>query len=148
MTHQHARTHTHTLCPRHDDALTSSSSRFHSFLLFLGQPSSSVRDVKVTNFCRIISEFALEYRTTRERVLTIKRKRAVHRERTKTRGKMITEVRPSPACQRSAATESQSELLDLSQCQSVNTVLYIEYQIFVLIRERHQSPQTSSFPGL
>uniref|UniRef100_A0A3Q2WH00 Formin homology 2 domain containing 1 n=1 Tax=Haplochromis burtoni TaxID=8153 RepID=A0A3Q2WH00_HAPBU len=82
--------------------------RFHSFLLFLGQPSSSVRDVKVTNFCRIISEFALEYRTTRERVLTIKRKRAVHRERTKTRGKMITEVRLSPACQRSAEEEHKN----------------------------------------
>uniref|UniRef100_A0A7N6B967 Formin homology 2 domain containing 1 n=1 Tax=Anabas testudineus TaxID=64144 RepID=A0A7N6B967_ANATE len=66
--------------------------RFHSFLLFLGQPSSSVRDIKVTSFCRIISEFALEYRTTRERVLTLKRKRATHRERTKTRGKMITET--------------------------------------------------------
>lgn len=66
--------------------------RFHSFLLFLGQPSSSVRDIKVTTFCRIIGEFSLEYRTTRERVLTLKRKRAAHRERTKTRGKMITEV--------------------------------------------------------
>uniref|UniRef100_A0A671MDB8 FH1/FH2 domain-containing protein 1-like n=1 Tax=Sinocyclocheilus anshuiensis TaxID=1608454 RepID=A0A671MDB8_9TELE len=65
--------------------------RFHSFLLYLGQPSYSVRDTKVTQFCKIISEFALEYRTTRERVLTQKRKRAVHRERTKTRGKMITE---------------------------------------------------------
>lgn len=66
--------------------------RFHSFLLFLGQPSFSVRDIKVTNFCRIISEFALEYRTTRDRALTLKRKRAVHRERTKTRGKMITDT--------------------------------------------------------
>ncbi|XP_061669414.1 FH1/FH2 domain-containing protein 1 isoform X2 [Syngnathoides biaculeatus] len=66
--------------------------RFHSFLLFLGQPASSVRDTKVTWFCRIISEFSLEYRTTRERVLTLKRKRDQHRERTKTRGKMITEV--------------------------------------------------------
>ncbi|XP_051756183.1 FH1/FH2 domain-containing protein 1 isoform X3 [Ctenopharyngodon idella] len=66
--------------------------RFHSFLLYLGQPSYSVRDTKVTQFCKIISEFALEYRTTRERVLTQKRKRAVHRERTKTRGKMITET--------------------------------------------------------
>ncbi|XP_054626553.1 FH1/FH2 domain-containing protein 1 isoform X2 [Dunckerocampus dactyliophorus] len=66
--------------------------RFHSFLLFLGQPSSSVRDTKVTDFCRIISEFSLEYRTTRERALTLKRKRAAHRERTKTRGKMITET--------------------------------------------------------
>lgn len=66
--------------------------RFHSFLLFLGQPSSSVRDIKVTTFCRIISEFSLEHRTNRERVLSLKRKRAAHRERTKTRGKMITET--------------------------------------------------------
>ncbi|XP_013889296.1 FH1/FH2 domain-containing protein 3 [Austrofundulus limnaeus] len=78
--------------------------RFHSFLLFLGQPSSSVRDIKVTSFCRIISEFALEYRTTREQVLTIKRKRAVHRERTKTRGKMITETEKFSA----AVTRSDS----------------------------------------
>uniref|UniRef100_A0A3Q2XXN6 Formin homology 2 domain containing 1 n=1 Tax=Hippocampus comes TaxID=109280 RepID=A0A3Q2XXN6_HIPCM len=66
--------------------------RFHSFLLFLGQPAASVRETKVTSFCRIISEFSLEYRTTRERVLMLKRKREKHRERTKTRGKMITEV--------------------------------------------------------
>ncbi|XP_066569456.1 FH1/FH2 domain-containing protein 1 isoform X2 [Amia ocellicauda] len=66
--------------------------RFHSFLLYLGQPSYSVREMKVTQFCRIISEFALEYRTTRDRVLQQKLKRAAHRERTKTRGKMITET--------------------------------------------------------
>uniref|UniRef100_A0A3Q0QQS1 Formin homology 2 domain containing 1 n=1 Tax=Amphilophus citrinellus TaxID=61819 RepID=A0A3Q0QQS1_AMPCI len=83
--------------------------RFHSFLLFLGQPSSSVRDIKVTNFCRIISEFALEYRTTRERVLTIKRKRAVHRERTKTRGKMITEVRLSSCSSEGSEAEQDRE---------------------------------------
>lgn len=67
-------------------------------MLFLGQPSSSVRDIRVTSFCRIISEFSLEYRTTRERVLTLKQKRAAHRERTKTRGKMITEVMPRGTC--------------------------------------------------
>nr|XP_033796618.1 FH1/FH2 domain-containing protein 1 isoform X2 [Geotrypetes seraphini] len=66
--------------------------RFHSFLLYLGYPSSSVRDTKVTTFCKIISEFALEYRTTRERVLTQKQKRAAYRERNKTRGRMITET--------------------------------------------------------
>uniref|UniRef100_A0A3B4ARX8 Uncharacterized protein n=1 Tax=Periophthalmus magnuspinnatus TaxID=409849 RepID=A0A3B4ARX8_9GOBI len=57
------------------------------------RPSASVRDIKITNFCRIISEFALEYRTSRDRALTLKRKKAAHRERTKTRGKMITEVK-------------------------------------------------------
>ncbi|XP_051787637.1 FH1/FH2 domain-containing protein 1 isoform X2 [Erpetoichthys calabaricus] len=66
--------------------------RFHSFLLYLGQPSYSVRDVKVTHFCKIMSDFALEYRTTRERVLQQKQKRAAYRERNKTRGKMITET--------------------------------------------------------
>uniref|UniRef100_A0A4W3J1S4 Formin homology 2 domain containing 1 n=1 Tax=Callorhinchus milii TaxID=7868 RepID=A0A4W3J1S4_CALMI len=66
--------------------------RFHSFLLYLGHPSNSARDLKVTRFCKIISEFALEYRTTRERVLQQKQKRAAYRERNKTRGKMITEV--------------------------------------------------------
>lgn len=39
-----------------------------------------------------VSEFALEYRTTRERVKEQLEKKANHRERNKTRGKMITEV--------------------------------------------------------
>ena len=41
---------------------------------------------------RTIAEFALEYRTTRERVLVQLEKKASHRERNKTRGKMITDV--------------------------------------------------------
>ncbi|XP_036889040.1 FH1/FH2 domain-containing protein 3 isoform X5 [Sturnira hondurensis] len=66
--------------------------RFHSFLLFMGHPPYAVREVNINKFCRIISEFALEYRTTRERVLQQKQKRANHRERNKTRGKMITDT--------------------------------------------------------
>ncbi|XP_048008834.1 FH1/FH2 domain-containing protein 3 isoform X3 [Megalobrama amblycephala] len=65
--------------------------RFHSFLLFLGHPPYAIREVSVHRFSKILSEFALEYRTTRERVLQQKLKRANHRERNKTRGKMITE---------------------------------------------------------
>ncbi|XP_060103819.1 FH1/FH2 domain-containing protein 3 isoform X7 [Heteronotia binoei] len=66
--------------------------RFHSFLLFMGYPPYTVREVNINKFCKIISEFALEYRTTRERVLQQKQKRANHRERNKTRGKMITDT--------------------------------------------------------
>ncbi|KAK2830160.1 hypothetical protein Q5P01_018091 [Channa striata] len=66
--------------------------RFHSFLLFLGHPAYSVREISVHRFSKIISEFALEYRTTRDRVLQQKQKRADHRERNKTRGKMIVDV--------------------------------------------------------
>ncbi|XP_051922280.1 FH1/FH2 domain-containing protein 3 isoform X5 [Hippocampus zosterae] len=65
--------------------------RFHAFLLFLGHPIYGVRDVSIHRFSKILSEFALEYRTTRERVLQQKQKRATHRERNKTRGKMITD---------------------------------------------------------
>uniref|UniRef100_W5MNV7 Formin homology 2 domain containing 1 n=1 Tax=Lepisosteus oculatus TaxID=7918 RepID=W5MNV7_LEPOC len=86
--------------------------RFHSFLLYLGQPSNSVRDIKVTQFCRIISEFSLEYRTSRERVLQQKRKRAAYRERNKTRGKLITETEKfsgaASAQQNSAVPASQA----------------------------------------
>lgn len=67
-------------------------SRFHKFLLWLGIPFHQVSDTKPNEFCRIISEFALEYRTTRERVLQQLEKKANHRERNKTRGKMITDV--------------------------------------------------------
>nr|XP_033786503.1 FH1/FH2 domain-containing protein 3 isoform X5 [Geotrypetes seraphini] len=66
--------------------------RFHSFLLFMGHPPYTIREVNINKFCKIISEFALEYRTTRERVLQQKQKRANHRERNKTRGKMITDT--------------------------------------------------------
>lgn len=68
--------------------------RFHAFLLFLGHPVYAARDVSVHRFSKVLSEFALEYRTTRERVLQQKLKRANHRERNKTRGKMITDVSP------------------------------------------------------
>uniref|UniRef100_A0A8C1V061 Formin homology 2 domain containing 3a n=1 Tax=Cyprinus carpio TaxID=7962 RepID=A0A8C1V061_CYPCA len=70
--------------------------RFHSFLLFLGQPAYSVREISVTRFSKLLSEFALEYRTTRERVLQQRQKRADHRERNKTRGKMITDISAQP----------------------------------------------------
>lgn len=48
--------------------------------------------MKVTSICKLLREFALEYRTCRERVLQQLTKRAAHRERSKTRGRLITEV--------------------------------------------------------
>lgn len=55
-------------------------------------PPNLVLESKPQTICSIISEFALEYRTCRERVLQQIQKKATHRERNKTRGKMITEV--------------------------------------------------------
>nr|XP_020653529.1 FH1/FH2 domain-containing protein 1 [Pogona vitticeps] len=66
--------------------------RFRSFLLYLGYDSRSAQEVKAIGFCRMLREFALEYRTCWERVLQQRKKRAACRERNKTRGRMITEM--------------------------------------------------------
>jgi len=66
--------------------------RFHKFLLYLGYSSQASREAKVGLFCKTVSEFALEYRTTREKLLQQREKKATQRERRRTRGKMIVEV--------------------------------------------------------
>ncbi|XP_036897420.1 FH1/FH2 domain-containing protein 1 isoform X3 [Sturnira hondurensis] len=66
--------------------------RFHAFLLYLGYTAQAAREVRIMQFCHTLREFALEYRTCRERVLQQQQKRATYRERNKTRGRMITEI--------------------------------------------------------
>ncbi|XP_020031216.2 FH1/FH2 domain-containing protein 1 isoform X1 [Castor canadensis] len=66
--------------------------RFFAFLLYLGYTAQAAREVRIMQFCHILREFALEYRTCRERVLQQQQKRATYRERNKTRGRMITET--------------------------------------------------------
>lgn len=66
--------------------------RYRKFLLWLGVPQHRILESRPNEVCRIISEFALEYRTTRERVQQQIEKKANHRERNKTRGKMIIDV--------------------------------------------------------
>ncbi|XP_043203710.1 FH1/FH2 domain-containing protein 3-like isoform X1 [Amphibalanus amphitrite] len=68
------------------------NNRFCKFLSWLGVAPHQLRDTKPHHFCKVVSEFALEYRTTRERVLQQLEKKANHRERNKTRGKMITDT--------------------------------------------------------
>ncbi|XP_060677392.1 FH1/FH2 domain-containing protein 3-like isoform X2 [Hemiscyllium ocellatum] len=43
--------------------------RFHSFLLYFGYPSSSLRNMAAGKFFQLISDFALEYHTTRAQIL-------------------------------------------------------------------------------
>ena len=57
--------------------------RYHEFLCWMGIPLHFHGDYPVHKTCKILSEFALEYRTTRERVIqTIEKKKAA-RERKK-----------------------------------------------------------------
>ncbi|KAF2351772.1 Formin FH2 domain [Trinorchestia longiramus] len=65
--------------------------RFQKFMTYLGAPVHQAKEAKAQEVCSIVSEFALEYRTCRERVQQQLLKKANHRERNKTRGKMITE---------------------------------------------------------
>lgn len=46
----------------------------------------------IGHFCRILAEFSLEYRTTRERILEQNAKKANDQERKQTRGKLIDDV--------------------------------------------------------
>ncbi|CAF1138395.1 unnamed protein product, partial [Adineta ricciae] len=68
--------------------------RFQKFLVWLGYPRGLIPNTKITPFCKILSEFALEYRTTRDRITTQKQKKQTRAERNKTSGKLITEIIP------------------------------------------------------
>ncbi|CAL8384848.1 unnamed protein product [Arctogadus glacialis] len=51
------------------DPAASSECRFHSFLLFMGYSRTMVRHSSPEGFCKTISDFSLEYRTTRQGIL-------------------------------------------------------------------------------
>nr|CAB3246107.1 FH1/FH2 domain-containing protein 3 [Phallusia mammillata] len=75
--------------------------RFNGMLLYFGTSPKTIETITVQGFARLISEFALEYKTSRDRVLSQKRKKNVKDKRNRTRGKMITETR------KFSATEDQ-----------------------------------------
>ncbi|XP_061450482.1 FH1/FH2 domain-containing protein 1 isoform X2 [Rhineura floridana] len=104
--------------------------RFRSFLLHLGYDTRSAQDVKVTGFCRTLREFALEYRTCRERVLQQQKKRAAYRERNRTRGRMITEMekfatvsKPEVSLAPAVLSASPKQEEDEASHESMTTVL-------------------------
>lgn len=57
-------------------------------LLYFGVSPKMIPDTSVQGFARMISEFALEYRTAKERIESQKKKK----NQKKTSGKMIMEV--------------------------------------------------------
>ncbi|GIY59371.1 hypothetical protein CDAR_33701 [Caerostris darwini] len=85
--------------------------RFVKLMVYLGFPSHLIRESKPHIVCKTISEFALEYRTCRERVQQQIEKAAAMKERIKTRGKMITETDKF----RAPATKEQREDQQLRQ---------------------------------
>ncbi|TMS02363.1 FH1/FH2 domain-containing protein 3 [Larimichthys crocea] len=75
--------------------------RFHSFLLFLGYSKAMVRDTKAEDFCRTVSNFSLEYRTTRQAIL-------LQREREQQRSKAESSGPNTPAVQKEMSTNGNT----------------------------------------
>ncbi|CAH8679353.1 unnamed protein product [Schistosoma rodhaini] len=68
------------------------SARFRHTLEYLGYSPARASSTSVGYFCRILAEFALEYRTTREKIIEGREKKALARERKRTRGKLIVDL--------------------------------------------------------
>lgn len=66
--------------------------RYYKLFLYMGIFLYFVKDMKVNFFCKIVSEFVLEYRIIREKVMQQLVKKVNQRERKKIRGKMIVDV--------------------------------------------------------
>uniref|UniRef100_A0A915PR53 Formin-like protein n=1 Tax=Setaria digitata TaxID=48799 RepID=A0A915PR53_9BILA len=62
--------------------------RWHAFLLFFGYSVHEVPTLKPMAVFKMVNEFALEYRTTRDKILQQRKRLADKRERNKTRGKI------------------------------------------------------------
>uniref|UniRef100_A0A0X3NWJ7 FH1/FH2 domain-containing protein 3 n=2 Tax=Schistocephalus solidus TaxID=70667 RepID=A0A0X3NWJ7_SCHSO len=101
--------------------------RFRELLIYLGFTPSRAENMSVGHFCRIIAEFALEYRTTRERILEEAARKASERERRRTRGKHIDESlefdeeRFGPPAMRATQANSQQAADDIELKQALST---------------------------
>ncbi|PIO58923.1 hypothetical protein TELCIR_19630 [Teladorsagia circumcincta] len=59
--------------------------RWHAFLLYFGYAVNEIPDQNPNDVFKMVTEFALEYRTTREKILQQRKRMAEKRERNKTR---------------------------------------------------------------
>ncbi|EDV25456.1 uncharacterized protein TRIADDRAFT_24577 [Trichoplax adhaerens] len=66
--------------------------RFNNLLLFYGFTKSIVKDMRINDFLKIVTEFSLEYKTVKGKLLDQARKKEVQRKRSETRGRLITDV--------------------------------------------------------
>lgn len=61
---------------------------FQDFLVWLGIPKSQTHEYKVNHVCKIVSEFALEFRTSRERAQQTLKFKKEAKERNRSRAKL------------------------------------------------------------
>uniref|UniRef100_A0A914M0X7 FH2 domain-containing protein n=1 Tax=Meloidogyne incognita TaxID=6306 RepID=A0A914M0X7_MELIC len=95
--------------------------RWNAFLLYFGYSPSEVKDQKPVNVFKMVIEFALEYRTARDKILQTRKRLADKRERNKTRGMMIgaaQNVAGNVINRRRGAKEGGAELMTDKERQS------------------------------
>ncbi|KAG9260113.1 FH1/FH2 domain-containing protein 1-like [Astyanax mexicanus] len=89
--------------------------RFHSFLLYLGYSRAMVRETSADGFCKTVSDFALEYRATRNAILQQREReqeREKEREKDQERGRETStpKSKPKPLQSPSQDNDDQSKL--------------------------------------
>ncbi|CAD6184465.1 unnamed protein product [Caenorhabditis auriculariae] len=67
---------------------TVTKNRWHAFLLYFGYSVDEIPNQNPNEVFKMVTEFALEYRTTRDKILQQRKRMAEKRERNKTRGKI------------------------------------------------------------
>ncbi|CAK5067286.1 unnamed protein product [Meloidogyne enterolobii] len=101
--------------------------RWNAFLLYFGYSPSEVKDQKPVNVFKMVIEFALEYRTARDKILQTRKRLADKRERNKTRGMMIgaaQNVAGNVINKRRGAKEGGAELMtDKERHQEMSRLL-------------------------
>ena len=65
--------------------------RFKKLYMYLGINPNLTDKLKIDGFCRLLSDFSMEYRTTHGKVLTRIERKKYEKERKKTKGKLIIE---------------------------------------------------------
>ncbi|XP_060922570.1 FH1/FH2 domain-containing protein 1 [Limanda limanda] len=108
--------------------------RFHSFLLFLGYSRAMVRDTKAEDFCKTISNFSLEFRSTRQGLL-LQRER--ERERERPRSGAENQSPRTPGGRRRGQPEPtqvpHSKTISIHECFSVLSSWFFLLEVQVLM---------------
>lgn len=111
--------------------------RFKQMLEYFGVKKREAEKKCIHAFCRLVSEFALEYRTSKEHVLTQRNRKQKRGERNKTRGKLIIDTR------KFSATEDQVKQMQMEKELSAN-VTTTKVQVDRRTRSRRSRPTGST----
>jgi len=122
--------------------------RFNSTLIYFGLSAKAAKDTKIQAFARMISEFALEYRTARDRLQTKKKKKHDKGARKKTRGKTIIEG-PILFSDKEYSDEEEYFATPMFSCPEEktsleNVILTDKVQVIKEKRSRNRQPRAKS----